>query len=591
MLHLCFLVRTRTMDVLELEIQLREHCRKIRIHTQLSGAHMIFPQEQGLAIRSYCHPPTQYIEDPSSTDTDPDGILDFCFAFQWSMVLFVVPDILSTEPNDMHGFVQQSMQLLDHPIPSAHQQKHPPRFLVVSNAEQALVAIMECADSIAPSRCALRHQYLEKIRHDHYVPKNTEIENHANSSNDKENVPAKLPKDPIINEEAVAVHYAKTVREWCDRTNVPDGDANVILHALPTLHQLIHAATDTNGTGLNHVPIEEKTKRQLRYFFSARDGDDDTNYCNNNNNGGRGIDQMDVTASYVRVASPPSFHRDENTRAFGDHDTVMNSGAVVPNQHNYSSQHQPNQPYLMAQDGMDFDVIPAAAAAAPPPPPPPFYHVHPSAYIRLPPQNQYDGNSHRTYHDPSTVQSYNNGGMHQVANLDPLAHQYHLSMSEPYDFPNSDRQHQHYVSPLPYNEHRPMSLQQQPRLYQHNTLQNAETIAKVIPWGQPPPPMTNYNHSMMYALHPRQQHNIMNFPQASSIPNHFHQPPMSSRASLSSPPLASSQGQHYHPQRQSLNAAVTTKVTPYDGSHLQRHHNNNPRDETNSLRKVVRRFM
>lgn len=533
---------------------------------------MIFPQEQGFAIRSYCQPPAQYIEDPSSTDTDPDGILEFCFAFQWSMVLFVVPDILSTEPNDMHGFVQQSMQLLDRPIPLAHQQKHPPRFLVVSNVEQALVAIMECADSIAPSRCALRHQYFEKIRHDHYVPKNTEIENHADSSNDKENVSSKLPKDPNINEEAVAVHYAKTVREWCDRANAPDGEANVILHALPTLHQLIHAATDTNGTGLNHVPIEENTKHQLRYFFSARDGDDDTKYCNNINNDGRdgntttGIDLMDINTSYVHVASPPSFHRDENS-------------TVVPNQLNYSSQHQQNQRYIVGQDGMGFKVIPAAAAS-------PFYHAHPSAYIRQAPQNQSDGNFHHVYHDPSIFQSYNNGGMYHGANLD---HQHNMSMSEPNDFPNSDRQHQHHMSLSPYSEYRPMSLQQQPRLYRHNILRNAETIAKVVPWGQQPPPMTSYNHSMMYTPHSWQQHNGMNFPQASTIPNHFHQPTTNRGASLSSPPFASSQGHHHHPQ--SLNAAVTTKVTPYDGSHLQQHHNNHPRDETNSLRNVVRRFM
>ena len=200
---------------------------------------------------------------------DPDGMLDFSYTFQWSMVLFVVPDILTTEQNEMSLFMQRSMQLLDRPIPAAGTNRHQhrqPRFLVVCNTEQVIAAILECADAITPSRCALRAKYMENIRIENYVPNNINSQNHANTDSGNGNISATEQVDATIKQKAVAEHYAKAIREWCDRAKVPDGEADVILHVLPTLHQLIHAVTDNNknSNSLNNVPIEENTKRKLR---------------------------------------------------------------------------------------------------------------------------------------------------------------------------------------------------------------------------------------------------------------------------------------------------------------------------------------
>lgn len=568
---------------IELEIQLRDHCRKIRIHTQLSGAHMIFPQEQGLAIRFYYEPPIQSIEDNSNAD--PDGILDFCYAFQWTLVLFVLPDVMTNEQSDMHIFMQQSMQLLDQPIPPAKKQQHrPPRFLVVSNTEQALVAIMECAEAITPSRCALRAKYFEKIRNDHYIPVANVTPNHSNNTatqytgNDKENVSTELQDDPTINETAVAAHYAKAIREWCDRVHVPEGEADVILHVLPTLQQLVHAVTDKNQNGniLNNVPIEENTKRKLRHFITARDGDDDTNYIHDDclDSKNQNMNHLDASAS-IQVTSPPSFYYAVGqAHIYGDQNVFSNTSAAVSNQYNYRRE-EDSFPHVLTQDGMDVDGFPAATTLQP------LYHPQPSGYIQ-PPLHHHDGDFHHHFprpHDPSPFESYNYSSMYRGARSDPSAQQYHTYMAEPLAMAKHEQQHQQN-----YNGRSPLSLQQHHLHYPRNTLQSAEKMAKVLPWGQPPP------MSMDYTPHQEQSH-YMHFPNSSAVPHHLHQQPSSQRVSLNTYPPAPSVNNnnsfYHHSQQQSYNMAT---VTPYHGNHLLQHQNHQNENNIN-LKKVVRRFM
>ena len=615
---------------IELEIQLRDHCQKIRIHTQLSGAHMIFPQEQGLAIRFYYHPPTQYIDESSNiTDTDkknntnnnnnnisedPDGILDFCYTFQWSMVLFVLPDIMTTEPADMHLFVQRSMQLLDQPIPTTanKQHHHPPRFLVVSNTEQAIAAIVECADAITPSRCALRAKFIDNISHEHYVPKNFDTQSGSSSRRmDKEGMSAALPVDANINEKAVAEHYAKAIREWCGRANVPDGEADVILHVLPTLHQLIHAVTDTkqNSNVLNNVPIEENTKRKLRFFFTARDGDDDTHYSTDCHDGNTNIDQLDMS-DRAHVPSSPSFHMAGPASVFGDHHpTVANASRVAPNPHHYRPEHGDHHPSVLTQDGMDVDFIPAVSTTMTQQ----YYHPQQSSgYIR-PPLPQYsDGNFHHDPRDPSPFHSSANGGMPHAAVMDPSVQQYHSGIAQSADFPPQyEQHHQPYMSSLPYSEHSSTLPQQRNNhLYPRNPLYDAEMMAKVVPWGQPPPLMASHDPSrMMYPPHSRHDHNHNHMYFAPPSEHLHYQPSVTSRRiSLNSyPPTPLPQNNNYnnnnsnansfhqyHPQHRHFNIAATTPytVTPHvglTGNHPKPHLH--PNDEENSLKRVVRRFM
>ena len=587
--------------MLELEIRLRDHCQKIRIHTQLSGAHIIFPQEQGLAIRIYYHPPTPNTDD-NSTMEDPDGILNFCYTFQWSMVLFVLPDIFATEPNEMHQFMQESMQLLDQPIPTnvTNQKYHhsrPPRFLVVSNTEQAIAAIMECADAITPSRCALRAKYIENVRHEHYVPNDIDYQ----SSTDTEHTSATLPVDANINEKAVAEHYGKAVREWCDRANVPDGEADVILHVLPTLHQLVHAVTDNhanNSNGLNSVPIEENTKRKLRYFFTARDGDD---YNTDGHDGATNIEHVD-TSDFGNVTSPPSFDSVAYNRSMlrDKHSQIAaNPSLVEPNQYNYRPPQHGDRPYVLTQDGMDVDAFPVPARTAQQ-----LNHPQSSKFIR-PPLARHDGNFHPPPpHDPSPYHSHNNGGMHYAANVvDPSAHQHFGDMTESAAFPQMTQHHPPYMASFPYSGQPSSSMPQQSShyMYHHNPWQDTETLAKVVPWGQSPPAPSHHRHHYpgMYTPHLKLHTNNMYLaPPTFSLPVHMHQPPPNSRrVSLTSYPLApslSNRRHHQLPQQQQQQrpfptTATTSTVIPYDGGN--HHPDPHRRHEENSLKKVVRRFM
>jgi hypothetical protein len=600
-------------------MQLRDHCQKIRIHTQLSGAHMIFPQEQGLAIRCYYHPPTQYIDDNSHIDTDnenditdPDGILDFCYTFQWSMVLFVVPDILTSEENDMHLFVQRSMQLLDLPIPTtgSNKQHHrPPRFLVVTNTELAIAAIMECADAITPSRCALRAKYIENIRIQHYVPNN--VQDHANngsSSNSKEKGPSTpaVPVDTTIHENAVAEHYAKAIREWCDRANVPDGEADVILHVLPTLHQLLHAVTDHNSDALmNHVPIEENTKRKLRYFFTARDGDDDTNYYSTDHclDGNTHIDQVDTSNFQNVVKSPPSVPlTGQYTNVFQDPTNA--DMAFLQSQYHHQHTQPGERPYVMTQEGMDVDdVFPIATGTAPQ-----FYHPQSSGWNRPSPPRQHVGNFQQHSFDPSLYPPYHHGGMPQIVHVGPgSGQQYHRYMTAPSNFPPPlEHHHPPHIYALPYRGH--PSTMTQPPPYSHNVhsrnpLHDVERMAKVVPWGQAIPAMpsstVNTPHSQQQQHHHQMCHPAP--PPASTIPEHWHPPPptttTSRRVSLSPYAAAPSLNRFQHPppppQQRPFHRATpaSTVQTPHHRGNPQQYRNGNDDNHSSSLKKVVRRFM
>jgi hypothetical protein len=242
----------------DLEVQLRDMCQKIRVHATLSGAHMIFPQEQGLAIRIYYPNDTinQHKEDEDHEDID--GILEFCQKFQWSLVLFVVPDLSAL--NDMDSFVQRSMQLMDRPMPP---NKPSTRFIVVSNTEQAILAIVECADAITPSRCALRSKFTDKIRIASFCPKDERNTIEGNTA-----IPSNAEEDYAY-DVAAANQVKMALREWGHRSGIPNGETDVLLRVLPNLGQLVCAKDDA----LSMIPVEGRTKQKWRRFLSSHDDD------------------------------------------------------------------------------------------------------------------------------------------------------------------------------------------------------------------------------------------------------------------------------------------------------------------------------
>ena len=96
--------------LVDLELQLRNHCRKLRVLERLSGgAHLLFPEgEYSLAIRTYDEndikelnkkwPPTDSWKDwfseegyDSADGDDFDGLKAFKAAFKRTVLLFIIP--------------------------------------------------------------------------------------------------------------------------------------------------------------------------------------------------------------------------------------------------------------------------------------------------------------------------------------------------------------------------------------------------------------------------------------------------------------------------------------------------------------------
>jgi hypothetical protein len=490
---------------------------------------MIFPQEQGLAIRIYYYPPISFDDNDGSTgsstnkndlrtnsipsviDLDLDGILNFSYTFQWSMVLFVTPNIHDTT-NPMNSFIERSMELLDLPIPpnnQSHQSNDPnsttqrqnkpsPRFLVVADTAQAILAIIGFANTITPSRCALRTKYIDRIRVEHYVPTTiSPNENQIGKENIAQGVHDPIETDPIY-QKAAADHYAKAIRAWCTRAKVPDSDAAVILYILPTLHQFTEAissspdrtAPNHNTVHLESMPIAESTKCKLRRFLTAPDDDDESFDGINRNdlycdlNSGRLVDGEDHCrntsldpSTNTDIISPPPISKSTGY-IFGNHSNNSNqymnhhtNGALqsstnmtIPDQNLYQRHHQGDR-YQYGMTQADDFVANIPRGHDPHLYPVPHQNVIPPAQ-----HHRHDRNYHEYVH-PSQQQTYMNQAFLVPTN------EYHPQ--------------QHYLPPMQYNNSRPMEVQR--AQYHPEQYHDTTHMAKVVPWGQPPPP-PRHNH-------------------------------------------------------------------------------------------------
>lgn len=246
---------------------------------------MIFPKEQGLALRVYYPIDTEMHASSSTTTTtagdgkegDIDGILDFTHHFQWSVVFFVLPDLSVLD--DARSFVSRAMRLND---VLAVGQRKPPRMLVVRDTDQVMQSCVTMADAISPARCALRTKYTQQCRAAHFC----------------DDAPA---TGESVQQAAVARRVATAVREWGDRAGFPLGEADILLRVLPSLAQLVTA--DANALG--KIPVEDATKRKFLRFFSANDNDvDDDDFPD-----AQYEDHMNGVATASAMWSPPSTHQ------------------------------------------------------------------------------------------------------------------------------------------------------------------------------------------------------------------------------------------------------------------------------------------
>lgn len=185
---------------------------------------MVF--EKGVALRIY------YPNDLERLDQQEDGvdsILEFCMAFQWPIVFFIIPN--PAEAFQTGSFVERTMmQSFVAPVPT---KKAPPRLCVFSDTKQVLDAFFTFADDVTNTeRRSKRSQIMKQL--------------HQNASADQGCV-------------------ATAIRRLLAPPRCPVGEADVVLCQFDNLQDIINA----NEQQLERLPIERRTKAILREFFGG----------------------------------------------------------------------------------------------------------------------------------------------------------------------------------------------------------------------------------------------------------------------------------------------------------------------------------
>jgi hypothetical protein len=240
---------------IELEVELRNHCQKIKVLSKPSKAHFIFPSETGLALRVY-YPNVQLqiaanLDENADWTHDIDGICDFCHAFLCSAVFFVITDMtVMDQPTSM---VCRAMRLVDVPLKP---NQRPLRLFVVADTAQALTGLMEMANGMAPARVALRRKFANRVRREHFVgdPSDNNAETAAEA------------------QVHLATHVSQVMIEWAQRQGLPRGDAEILLSATGTLAKLAGVA---KSSAVARIPVHDRTKQALFQLFSAPDLDEE----------------------------------------------------------------------------------------------------------------------------------------------------------------------------------------------------------------------------------------------------------------------------------------------------------------------------
>lgn len=207
----------------------------MRIHKDLSGAHMIFPQEQGLALRIYYPSDCTRLDEGEGTDE----IEMFAQRFQKALTMFVVND-----SSQLGGSFISRVMGLTKSKPSRN--RHPPRLFVVTDTAQAIDTLFFFAETIGQKRTSMRSNYYQKVRHDLFL-------HEADAP----------PGGPELSTAVSSLHVL------AERLNLPEGEVEILLRVFGNLGALF----SVQPSQLENVPIDKQSKRLLLELFRGIDGD------------------------------------------------------------------------------------------------------------------------------------------------------------------------------------------------------------------------------------------------------------------------------------------------------------------------------
>ena len=243
----------------ELEVHLRQHCQKLRVHKKLSGAHILIPGESTLAIRAYYPIDLKRLETESydknkvlqrihceADEPDVDGLQAFQKSFAMTVIFFVLSDDaeLQRQLDNASSFLRRAQRLLER----TGDQDKTTRVLVVQDTQQAVQAIFSLADSMSPAKRQLKQEFFQRQRQAYFLP--------SESGGGR--------MDPSLDPQA-ASYVASAIREWADVFELPAGEADVLMGILGSLGAIATA----NDEQLARVPVEDRTKAILHMFFGS----------------------------------------------------------------------------------------------------------------------------------------------------------------------------------------------------------------------------------------------------------------------------------------------------------------------------------
>ncbi|KAL7547340.1 hypothetical protein ACHAWF_010663, partial [Thalassiosira exigua] len=219
----------------EWELRLRPVCSKVRVVEKLlGGAHLVVTGSPSVAARIYGVEDFDRLEgaadDGAAADDDDDGdgidgLRGFRDSYEHSMVLFVLPT--GRHQRDQLGrrdsFVNVAQKsLLRRTVAGGEEgdgkSKRTTRTAIASDAPQIIHAIGSFVQALAPEKREKRRKYFAQVAERNF-----------------------LPGTRPAAREVVANHVSKTFREWADRRELPEGDADVLLSMLGSLGGVVTA--------------------------------------------------------------------------------------------------------------------------------------------------------------------------------------------------------------------------------------------------------------------------------------------------------------------------------------------------------------
>jgi hypothetical protein len=223
----------------ELEIQLRDYCEKMRVHTRLSGAHIILPCKTSLAIRAYYPHDLECIK-----EDDLDGLRDFLEHFQTIVVFFVMP--FATQQvvmADRKSFARRALDLLDTWHDSKiEQNKNPPRMMMVNDTRDAVFYLMQMVDAMRPEKTKLRQEYFLRKQRQHLC------------------LLPQLPEPNVLSD-----HIGNAVMEWAKLLDISPDDIRLIFMSVKSIGALATMDQDT----MANIPVDKSVLLRLQSIFTG----------------------------------------------------------------------------------------------------------------------------------------------------------------------------------------------------------------------------------------------------------------------------------------------------------------------------------